>query len=232
MENPFLQMRKFNLRLKILVVLLTLGIILTYCVTLDYVEQKYMEYIQVNKELTEEQKLHNLELQKMKHKLEIKEAELKKYTLTKLIISDFIRKENSSLSSNQANAYAMKIMSESHKQGFSPYVQTAVLASESSFRSNPKHAISTVYGMGGIYAKVWAPSLKAEGIISSNGDLLNPYKNIEASAYVIAYYNNKSPNIRTALAKYKGYCALGRSQGNTVMTIAIKLKQKEKEMNA
>jgi hypothetical protein len=86
--------------------------------------------------------------------------------------------------------------------------------------------------MGGIYASVWSPSLKAEGIINSDKDLLNPYKNIEASAYIIGQFNNKSPNIRTALAKYKGYCALGKAQANCVMNIAIALKVKEKEIYA
>lgn len=232
MENPFLQLKKFNSRLKVLIVFLVLGIFGTYMVTLDYLEQKHDQYIQSNKELSEKQRLHEQELKKVQEELKAKETELKKYTLTKQVISDFIKKENSQLSSQQVQSYAVKIIRESAKYGHSPYVQTALLASESSFRTNPKHAITTVYGMGGIYADVWEKSLKQNKIIKSRKDLVNPYYNIASSAYVVNYYNTKSPSIRTALAKYKGYCALGKQQANGVMALAIKLKQKEKEYRA
>lgn len=232
MENPFLQLKKLNFKLKLIIAILVIGIVATYMATSGYLEEKYLRYIESNKQLTEEAQKNNVELKKAKDELKKKEDELKHYTLTKQIISDFIAKENTSLPHKEAEKYAVKIIQESKRRGHSPYVQAALLASESSFRNNPKHAIRTVIGMGGIYYDVWQAPLKDEGIVRNIDSLKNPYVNIAASAYVMSCYTKRSVNIRTALAKYKGYCSLGRSQANDVMSVAIMLKQKEKESNA
>lgn len=231
MENPFLQLKKANLKLRLYIGFLVLGVFGTFYGTSDYLESKYHQYILLNQELSDKEKQNQQELQKIKEELKAKEAKLKQFNLTKQVISDFIKSNNNRLSNEQTERYALKIIQESNKRGHSPYVQAALLASESSFNSNPKHAIRTVIGMGGIYYDVWGKSLKQENIAYNINSLKNPYVNIEASAYVVSYYNNDSQNIRVALAKYKGYCALGKSQANDVMQVAIELKQKEKELN-
>jgi hypothetical protein len=230
MENPFLQLKKANFKLKLFLGLMILGVIGTYYGTSDYLEEKHQRYIILNEELRIDQEKHEAEMLRVKAELKAKEQALKKYNLTKKIISGFIKDNNNMLSDTQAEKYAVKIIQESNKRGHSPYVQAALLASESSFKNNPKHDIRTVIGMGGIYYDVWSKALKQEKIAYSIDSLRNPYVNIEASAYVISYYNNCA-NIRTALAKYKGYCALGKSQANNVMVVAIKLKKSEKELN-
>lgn len=157
---------------------------------------------------------------KEEHKLEVAE----------IVIKDFILESNPSIKEGYAEKLAQKIVKESELRGNSPYIQAALLASESSFYSGPKHDIKTVYGMGGIYVNVWSKTLKKEGIIWRDNDLLNPYTNIEASSYVLSVYMNMSKSPREAISRYKGYCTLGKKQANKVMEVAIALKQESKEL--
>lgn len=149
----------------------------------------------------------------------------KETELTKDVIKNFIKDQNSNVSDAFAEKLSKKIVKESNERGNSPFVQAALLASESSFRTAPKHDIKTVYGMGGIYADVWRKNLKKEGIIWNDVDLLNPYTNIEASSYILSVYMNESKTPREALARYKGYCSLGKQQENHVMKIALNLRK-------
>lgn len=227
-ENPFDRNLKRNRLLAALLAVVLISIPVGYEFLTHSFTTYYQEKIKENQELKAKEAAKAQELQKLKDELKLKEDKLKKLSVTKKIISDFIAKHNSSLNGMQVEAYASKIMRESSKRGHSPYIQAALLASESSFKSNPTHAIRTVYGMGGIYADVWAKDLKRCGIIDCNKDLLNPYKNIESSAYVLSYYMGRSDRPFTALAKYKGYSALGKSQAASVMKVAVSLKMKEK----
>lgn len=151
---------------------------------------------------------------------------------TQKIIVAYIQEKNTKISQVQAEKYAETIIKVSKENGTSPYIQTALLASESSFIANPKHDISNVIGMGGIYWSVWHKELKEEGIAYSKDELRNPYKNIMASSMIFSTYMKESKTPREALARYKGYCSLGKKQANAVMTVALNLKQRAlKEQN-
>jgi len=161
--------------------------------------------------------------------LKQKDSELKKLTLVKEKIKNHILAKNSDISEKVADKYAMTIVKESNKRGHSPIIQTALLDSESSFRSNPKHALGGVVGMGGIYWNVWKDQLRKEGIAYSKEDLRNPIVNIKASAYVVSCYMKEChQNNRLALAHYKGFSPLGRSQAENVLQIAMKIRQNTK----
>lgn len=227
-ENPLTKMNKKNRYLKIMLLVLLVVIPTSYYVQ-DKVFKSYYEHkILENKKLKEAEANKTKEMLEMQKELKEKEAKLKKLTLTKNIIKNFIQDKNPDLSSYVADNYASKIMREAAKRGHSPYIQASLLASESDFRTNPRHAIRTVYGMGGIYADVWADDLKDVGIITCNRDLLNPMKNIESSAFVVATFMKSSKSTYVALAKYKGYSPLGKSQAREVIRVAVALKSKER----
>jgi hypothetical protein len=231
MENPFLRIKKMNTLLKVIIFILFLGIGTTYYYTKSSVEDYFTDTIKEIDSLKETQELHDSEVKKLEQEILRKDKELKKLSLTKNIIKQYILTKNPDVNERMAEGYALKIVRESKKRGNSPYIQTALLASESSFYKNPKHDISTVVGMGGIYWNVWSKKLKQERIASSINDLRNPYTNIEASSMVLSYYMDCSKTPREALARYKGFCSLGKSQANQVMSVALTLKAKEKEYN-
>lgn len=227
-ENPLTKMKIKNKILKILLVISIVSIPVIYYTQEAKFKEYYHSKIIENKELKSHQKLHDDELKKIELDLKKKEAELKKFTVTKLIIRDYIKNKNSTISDKLADAYAVKIIKESNRNGNSPYIQTALLGSESDFTTNPKHAIKTVYGMGGIYYDVWGNELKDKGIITCANDLKNPYINIASSAYALSTFMKDSKSTFIAVAKYKGYSKLGKSQAATVIRIAVSLKEKER----
>jgi len=169
--------------------------------------------------------------QKNEQKIKELENELHKLQVTKSVIKEHILAKNSRISTKTAELYACTIMKESSKRGNSPFVQTALIGSESSFMTNPKHDISGVVGMSGIYWDVWKTQLKQQGIAYKKSDLENPITNIRASSYILAIYMNQTNNKTVkALAHYKGYCTLGKNQALNVMKIAQKLKMEEKQL--
>lgn len=228
MENPFLHIKRMNTKLKVIIAALVVVIPLTYYTTKSTVSEYYQKVQVQNEKLIEEKEGHDAKVKTLRDEIEKQKVELKKFTLTKNIIKDFIKDKNPKLTDAVANNYAMAIVRESRKRGNSPYVQTALLASESSFNANATHAIRTVIGMGGIYYDVWGKDLKKEGIAYNIASLKNPYVNIKASSYVLAQYMDVSKTPREALSRYKGFCALGRSQANDVMSVALKLKAQER----
>jgi hypothetical protein len=232
MENPFLHIKRMNTKLKVIIATLVVLIPVTFY-TAKVSADEYYKRVQVeNAKLVEEKQKHDSKVKLLRDEIEKQKVELKKFTLTKNIIKDFIKDRNPKINEVVANRYAVTIVRESRKRGNSPYVQAALLASESSFNSNARHSIRTVIGMGGIYYDVWGKKLKQEGIAYNIGSLKNPYVNIEASSYVLATYMDMSKSPREALSRYKGYCSLGISQANNVMSVALKLKAKERALIA
>ena len=227
MENPFLRKKRINTRLKVIVVALVVLIPITFYVAKVSTERYYKSIIIENSKLIIQQEIHDSAVKSLNDKIDKQKVEIKKFTLTKNIIKDFIKDKNPKIADATANKYAVAIVRESQKRGNSPYVQTALLASESSFDANAKHSISTVIGMGGIYYDVWGKELKQRGIATNISSLKNPIVNIQASSYVLSKYMDMSKSPREALSRYKGYCSLGISQANNVMTIALKLKARE-----
>lgn len=152
----------------------------------------------------------------------------KDYSKNKVVITKYILKKNPKVSYKKANMYADTIIKESVKRGHSPYVQAALLSSESLFNADPKHAISNVIGMGGVYWSIWKKDLIRNGIAYSKDELRNPITGIKASAYVLSIYMKQHNSPRVALSYYKGYSALGKKQANDVMRIVNTLKNNEK----
>lgn len=148
--------------------------------------------------------------------------------LTVIVITDYILDNNSKLTRETAKEYAETILYESraHAIKVSPFVCASLLESESDFTSNPKHAISDVIGMGGVYSSVWFKDLKSKGFITCKDDLRNPYTNIKCSIYILAKYNAEKGNLMKALTFYKGFSKLGRSQAHSVMKGAYKVKSR------
>lgn len=152
----------------------------------------------------------------------------KDYSKNKVVITKYILKKNPKVSHEKAEKYADAIIKESVRRGHSPYVQTALLSSESLFQANPRHAISNVIGMGGVYWSVWKKDLKRNGIAYSKDELRNPITGIKASAYILSVYMKQHNSARLALSYYKGYSALGKRQANDVMRIVNTLKNIER----
>ena len=227
MENPFLQVNNANKILKwSLTFVLALAVFTAIFASnkVDEASHKVRELYIYKKIFIKEDQGKIDELQKQLNK---SNSELKKLTLTKEVIKNHILAMNEKLSPRVADRYAQTIMRESSKRGHSALVQTALLSSESSFRSDPHHALGGVVGMGGIYWNVWKDQLRKEGIAYSKEDLKNPYVNIKASAYIVSCYMGECHDIpREALTHYKGYSKLGRSQADGVMKVALDLKRK------
>ena len=235
MENPFTKTKKSNKKLAIIAILL-LGLIPTVYFGNEYKNQlHFLEVQEKNLYLIKQKDIDDKSIQDLKEALEkqiqdsIKDKEtLKRLKVSHNIIKSFILKENPSISHELADNYATKIIMESNLRGNSPYIQAALLASESSFNKDPKHTIKAVIGMGGIYYTVWGEELKDSKIIASLNDLKDPYKNIEASSYILDQYKDSSKNTIEALTRYKGNCSLGAKQAKQVLAMANILKEKEK----
>jgi len=228
MVNPFLRINKTNIILKWSLVALASLLVLTIIFAQNFVNETVKKVYIYKNLLIHSDNEEAERIKKLEEELKKKNSELKKLTQTKSIIKEHILAKNSNIESKTAELYANTIMKESSKRGNSPLVQTALIGSESSFMKNPKHDISGVVGMSGIYWNVWKKELIKEGIAYKKSDLENPITNIKASAYILAVYMNQSNDIpREALTHYKGYSKLGRSQANGVMAVAMKLKNKE-----
>jgi hypothetical protein len=228
-ENPLTKMKTKNKFLKILVLVMLVALPTTYYYQGKNFEEYYHSKTVENKKLKILDANRTKELEETKKQLEKKEKELKKFVATKENLKRFIAEKNPSLPEHLTERYAIKIMNCSIKNGNSCNVQSVLLASESSFTPNPKHAIPAVLGMGGIYTTVWSDELKKEGIIKSNKDLLDPMINIEASSYILSVFMKSSPTTFIALAKYKGYSKLGKSQAAAVLKMATQLKAREQQ---
>lgn len=228
-ENPLTKMKTKNKFLTSLVLILTLALPITYHYQSKNFEEYYKSKTVENVKLKEQEAKRIRELEETKRQLEKKEKELKKILATKENIKHFIALKNPDLSEHIVEKYAIKIINCSIKRGNSCNVQSVLLASESHFTTNPKHAIPAVLGMGGIYTTVWSDELKKEGIIKTNKDLLDPMVNIEASSYILSVFMKSSPSTFIALAKYKGYSKLGKSQAAAVLKMATDLKAGEKQ---
>ena len=231
MENPFTHLKNKNKKLSIIAIILICIIPVIIYFTYKYTEVYFKNVIVKNTVLEQNQTTHQQEINTLRYKLDVQSKELHKLTVSKMIIKDFILQTNNDIQSTYADKLATKIVYESENRGNSPYVQAALLASESSFESNPKHAISTVFGMGGVYWNIWSDKLVANKIVNDKNDLKNPYTNIKASAYILSCYMDNCKTPRLALAHYKGYSKLGISQANNVMITAIKLKSQERAYN-
>lgn len=228
MENPFLRLSKTNRYLRVGIFLSILLGILIVVFTPKKVEESIKE-VYIYKKIFVKDSEDSSKIDELQKELKQKDSELKKLTLVKEKIKNHILAKNSDISEKVADKYAMTIVKESNKRGHSPIIQTALLDSESSFRSNPKHALGGVVGMGGIYWNVWKDQLRKEGIAYSKEDLRNPIVNIKASAYVVSCYMKEChQNNRLALTHYKGYSSLGRSQAENVLQIAMKIRTNTK----
>lgn len=227
MENPFLQINKSNKILRV-GILIVIGISITLMIMLS---NTLSEVLSTQNSFLNFKSDKDKEIENLKKQLQEKEEEIKKLSHVKNVIKDHILSTNSGISEKVANKYAMAIIKESNERGHSPLIQTALLESESSFRTNPEHALTGVVGMGGIYWNVWKDKLRAEKIAYSKSDLKNPYTNIRASAYILSCYMDECKAIpRDALAHYKGYSTLGKNQANDVMKIALNLKRKANDV--
>lgn len=220
MEHPFLRLERRNLIYKAIILIIALIILI---ITFKSLNSMYNERTENLK------KVQDIKIEKLNQELKKKDEELKKLTTKKNVIKAFILASNSKISSDLAEKYASFILKESIKKGNSPYVQAALIESESSFMSNVKHAITNVIGMSGIYWDVWGNELKAAGILQKKEDLKNPFVNMRASSYILAKYKKMSNGSHIeALGRYKGYSALGKSQAKEVMKVAMMLKNKER----
>lgn len=226
MENPFLRIKKSNNKLKIGLGILFLiaSLSLLFAHQMSTAAQKVQTFYIYKKIFIKEE---DPKVKELENELRKKDTELKKLTQTKEVIKEHILSTNDKIPEKTAENYAQTIMKESSKREISPFVQTALLSSESSFRSDPKHALTGVVGMGGIYWNVWKDELRKAGIAQNKEDLKNPIINIRASAYIVSCYMGDCHDIpREALVHYKGYSALGRSQADGVMRVAMNLKRK------
>lgn len=221
MENPFLRINKSNkiLRFGILIVI-GISIILMFMLNSTLSEAVSSQNSFLNWKSDKDKEIENL-----KKQIQEKELELKKYTSMKEVIRSQIIEHG--VSEKVADNYAVSIIRESNKRGQSPFIQTALLQSESSFQPNIKHDLDGVVGMGGIYWNVWKDELKREKIAYSKEQLKNPYVSIKASSYILSCYMGDCKNItKEALAHYKGYSVLGKKQADNVIKIASNLKRK------
>lgn len=220
MEHPFLRLERRNLIYKAIILIIALIILI---ITFKSLNSMYNERTENLK------KVQDIKIEKLNQELKKKDEELKKLTTKKNVIKAFILASNSKISSDLAEKYASFILKESIKKGNSPYVQAALIESESSFITNPKHDIANVIGMSGIYWDVWKDELKKHKIAHNKEDLRNPYINMRASSHILAVYMDISKGLpREALSRYKGYSALGKSQAKEVMKVAMMLKNKER----
>lgn len=88
---------------------------------------------------------------------------------------------------------------------------TALIYSESSFKRNKRHALSYVYGLGGINVRAH-PQYK---------QLASTWKgNLEASAIELSDHYAHSYNWLHALTLYKGFSSLGLRQAQHTLSIA------------
>ena len=229
MENPFLRINKLNTFLKIGIGALALALVLSLVFAQNTVKETIQKVYIYKNILIKQNSDDSSKIDELEKELKKKDSELKKLTLTKEKIKNYILAKNTDISEKVADKYAMTIVKESNKRGHSPIIQTALLESESTFRSNPKHALGGVVGMGGIYWDVWKKDLIREKIAFCKEDLKNPIINIKASAYVVSCYMKEChQNNRLALTHYKGFSPLGRSQAENVLQIAMKIRTNTK----
>ena len=227
MDNPFLQIKKNNFKLKIWIAVISVIFIIIFFV-LSGTTNSALQNLEYYKKLnhifeTQESK----EIDKLKKELQDKEKELSKYVQLKNTIKAHIMA--SGISARLAEIYASVIVKESNKRKVSPIIHTALLGSESSFKTNPRHDITNVIGMGGVYWDVWKDDLIKQKIAYNKEQLRNPITNIKASSYILGCYmkqTNGKP--REALTHYKGYSKLGREQADHVMKIAKNIKKNTK----
>lgn len=135
----------------------------------------------------------------------------------------YIHKVNKDVSISKAKEFAEQIMKSSAKRGIDPFVQTALLKTESSFYTNPNHGIRQVKGMGGVYWKWWSKDLKKHDICDTICDLEDPIINIKASAYILSEYKKLYKS--QAIAHYKGYSSLGKQQAKKVLATAEQIRK-------
>ncbi len=222
MDNPFLQIKKNNFKLKLWIVLISVFFIIIFSVlgnTTSSALQNLVYYKQlIHIFKTQESK----EIDRLKKELEKKEQELAKYVHLKNNIKTHIMV--SGVSAKSAEIYAITIVKESNKRKVSPIIQTALLESESSFNTDPKHDIDAVIGMGGIYWDVWKEALIKQKIAYNKEQLRNPVTNIKASSYILGYYMRQcDEQPKEALTHYKGYSTLGKTQASNVLVLAKKI---------
>lgn len=140
------------------------------------------------------------------------------------VIAIYIKEVNPNVSIKKAKLFAKTIMEESTKRNIDPFLQTALLKSESTFYSNPRHSIAEVKGMGGVYWKWWSKDLRNKKIADTICDLEDPIINIEASTYILAKYKKLYKD--KAVAHYKGYTPKGKQQAVNVKLTYAKLQKR------
>jgi hypothetical protein len=154
--------------------------------------------------------------------------DLTKEEIQKEVIVDFILDSNPKLTKVVANSYAVRIVNNSEKDGYSPYIQAALIDTESNYVANPKHLLACDKGMTGTNINVWANDLKAAGIIKNISDLSNPIVSIDASSFIIKHYMlHYDGKTYDAISGYKGYCKVGKQNARKVIELAVAIKKKE-----
>lgn len=91
------------------------------------------------------------------------------------------------------------------KYDLDPILLTILINSESSYRKNVKHKLPQVKGLAGIHTKWWKMPINT------------PQEQIDAGAFVLKHYIDKSPNLQLALTRYKGRSNLGKKRANFVL---------------
>ena len=79
----------------------------------------------------------------------------------------------------------------------------AICLVESNFNPHVESGKGAV-GLMGIMPGVWLEELKANGIVSGKEDLYTISKNMEAGAFVLERYLEKTDNLKKALSRYAG----------------------------
>jgi hypothetical protein len=150
----------------------------------------------------------------------------KDYIITCSIIKEHIQEVNPSVSDYESKIWAKVIVDNAKRCGYSPFIHTSLIESESPFERAPHHLMKCDRGMTGINVVVWGDELKRVGIINSISDLDKPVIAINASSYIfnlyMKQYKGKTFN---ALAGYKGFCSAGKVRARNVIIAANKLKQ-------
>lgn len=101
------------------------------------------------------------------------------------------------------------IIDASRAYNIDPMLLTQLIKSESNFRPNIKHAISTVECMSGINTKQHPKTLHNPTSVVGC---------VYASAEILSKYIEDSDGLTLALTKYKGFSPLGHTQAKQVLS--------------
>lgn len=99
---------------------------------------------------------------------------------------------------------------------------------ESGCRSGAKSPMGAV-GLGQVMPNVWLPTLSKEGIASTADDLLDPQRNLYATAYILRSIMRRHDDPATIFARYNGGGAAARQYGQEQARVHARLWGRDAE---